>query len=115
MTDYDLHVAMGQPLQRQFDIDLPIGRDWWTALEDFEVSMKVREGRKNTSAETFDFFPFLDVTMPSADRVTIVLMMTGEETLTVKGGYYDLNLSNPGDEDARIFPIAVGAVRRKFL
>lgn len=113
MSTHDLVIQPGLPFYKRISAGFQSDRDWWTALDQFEIDFKVREGQKRDATLIFDLAPFCTVTMPTADTVQIILSMTGEETATIpKGGYFRLRISDVGAEDGRAYDLLEAVLRR---
>lgn len=115
-SNVNFHIKAGLPFKKTIVVNLPTGRDWWLAPEDFEVRFQIREERSETAPLVIDMMQFCTVDFDSPDTVTIFLVMTGADTRLInKSGYYDIIISDPLEIDARAYPIVKGSVRMSNL
>jgi len=116
VTSINLYITSGLPYRKRVVATLPSVRDWWLTDADFEVFLQIREEKEITSPLVLDLSDYLTVSMTDEDTVYIILQMTGAQTrLLLKGGYYDLIISDPEVTDARAYPLIKGRVIRKSL
>lgn len=110
------YITAGLPFLKSIVATLPQGRTWWVNRSDFEVLCQIREAADESSPLILDLVQYLTVSFDDADRVTIDLLMAGEETRNVtKSGYYDVILSDVGTRDARAVVLLEGPIKRKVL
>lgn len=113
MADYTLKITPGLPFKKEINIALPVGRDWWTQLDEFEIFIQIRKDRRRESTLIKDLTSYLTITMPDANNVRVVISLTGEETRTLtSSGYYDILMSDPGTLDARAYILLKGHVKK---
>jgi hypothetical protein len=113
---YNFIITAGLPVAKEFVATLPDDRDWWADPSDFEVRMHVRDRPSPLGALVIDLTPYLTVTMPSADVVNVKFSMTGADTRAfLRGGYYDVQISDPLVTDSRIYQLSTGRIDRRAL
>jgi hypothetical protein len=107
MSDITLTVQAGEPFAQQ--IRIRDGQNVWASLGDFEVRAQVRQYRSTTSDLVVDLTPFLTVSLDAND-ILITLSLTGAETRAIRGGQYDVIVSDIGTTDARAVVLIYGTV-----
>lgn len=108
-----LRITAGLPFAKTITANLPVGRNWWLNLTDFEVLCQIREKDESNSPLVLDLLPYLTPSMPDLNTISIALVMTGADTmLLLKKGYYDMIVSDVSNEDARAYVILKGPVKR---
>lgn len=102
-----LAVQAGVPYNRV--VRITGGKSVWPALADFEVRSQIRAGRYEGTALRYDLTPHLTAALDGND-ITIALSMTGQETRSLVGGYYDMFVSDVGGTDTRALRVLHGQV-----
>jgi hypothetical protein len=115
-SNVNFHIKAGLPFKKTIVVNLPTGRDWWLASEDFEVRFQIREGKSESSALIIDMLQFCTIEFEAPDKITVFLVMTGADTrLITKSGYYDIIVSDVLTVDARAYSLVKGAVTMSNL
>lgn len=100
-------VKAGLPFRRR--VRVTNGTTLWASLDLFEARMQIRVEPDLTSRLKYDFTPHL-VTAIDGDDILVNWNLSGEDTLELKGGYYDLILSDMGNEDDTAIPVLWGTI-----
>ena len=110
------YITSGLPFEKQVIVTLPVGRDWWTNISQFEVLSQARDGVDQLAPLIVDLAQHMDVIFTAPNTVTIDLFMTGAQTrLVTKSGNYDIIISNPLPSDERAIKVLDGPVYRTSL
>lgn len=98
-TPVNLSIKAGLPYKRRFR--LVNGTAVWPALGTFELRSQLRKQATVTSDLILDFAEYMAPTIEDTD-IVITLTMTGAQTRALPTtGYYDIVLSDPGEDDAK--------------
>lgn len=109
-----LDIKSGLPFKRALTVTLPTGRSWWTDEADFEFAMQIREEEDRSSRLICDLLPYLVTDKPSADIVTVQIIMSGEDTrLVTESGWYDLIMSDVDIHNDRAYQLLAGPLKRR--
>lgn len=109
-------VVAGQPLNRQIRA---VGvKDVWPTLDAFELRAQLRTG-SGTSARLIANLHDYMTKVFDGDDLVITWTMSGAQTRTLYGkvwglfktGYFNIILSDPGDEDAKALIVPLVSVR----
>ncbi len=107
------YITSGLPYAKEITVTLPTGRAWWTLIGEFEIKAQIREGLDFNTPLLLDLTPYISYVFSGANNVIITLDMDGSDTrLLLASGYYDILLSDPWTEDARVIRILDGPVYR---
>lgn len=106
-TATTLSVQAGEPYT--LHITLTDGKDTWPSLDDCEVRAQIRRYRSATSDLILDLTPFLTATF-DGNNITVDLALTGGQTRTLRGGHYDVVISDTGTSDERAIVLVHGTV-----
>jgi len=113
MIDEPLTITSGLPFAKEINISLPVDRTWWLELIDFEILMQIREEKSRSSTLVMDMADFLTITKLDANNFRTNIRMNGSDTRTLlRGGFYDIIMSDPGTTDGRAYVILKGPVKR---
>lgn len=103
-----LKVRAGLPFRRR--VRLTDGKlTFWDNLSLFEARMQIRVDKDSRSRLKYDFTPHL-ATAFDANDILVSWNLSGAETLELKGGYFDLILSDIGTTDETAIPILWGTI-----
>lgn len=101
------NVRAGLPFSKR--IVITDGVTLWGTVEAFEARMQIRVEPDYLSSLKYDFTPHL-VKAIEANNIVISWDLTGEETRSVKSGFFDLLLSDPGEVDTRAVLVLEGRI-----
>jgi hypothetical protein len=108
MVEVDLDVIGGLPYSRR--IRITDGVNTWPTLDDFEVRSEVRVSRSSSSTLRATLGIFITSSIDGND-IVLDLQMTGSDTRSLLGGYYDIVVSDKGDVDLRGIRVLTGQLR----
>lgn len=108
----DFKVKAGLPFSRS--VRLVDGKNVWPTLDDFEVRMHIRVAESSTSNLVYDFTPHLESVYEGND-IVISWSLSGSDTRSLRSGFYDLVISDPGAEDQRAISLAAGKISLSSL
>lgn len=109
------HITSGLPFGKIIHVTLPSGRDFWTNTGQIEILGQIRIADDFNSELIIDMAKFMTVQF-AEDNVnvfTINLNMSSSDTRKVlRGGYYDIIVSDPLEMDIRAARLLEGPVFR---
>lgn len=108
----DLTIVKGLPYRRS--IRVKNGTNVWPTVDDFEVRSQVRVSDDPRSTLKTDLASFITSRVEGAD-IVLDLAMTGAETRTIHGGYYDIVVSDKGSTDINAIRVLGGKFNVKPL
>ena len=98
-TPVNLSIVGGLPYKRKFR--LLNGTAVWPTLANFELRSQLRKQASVDADLLLNFADYMTPTIEGAD-IVITLTMTGAQTRSLPAtGYYDIILSDPGEDDAK--------------
>lgn len=108
----DLTIVKGLPYRRS--IRVKGGVNVWPTVDDFEVRSQVRVSDDPSSTLKTDLAPYITARIDGLD-IVLDLAMTGAESRTVLGGYYDIVVSDKGHTDLNAIRVLGGKFNVKPL
>lgn len=94
----DIEIVGGLPYNRRIRVkDAALT---WPTLDDFEVASHVRVSESRLSTLKAILTPYIFPSIEGPD-IVLDLNLTGSDTRTLSGGYYDIVVSDKGSTDSR--------------
>jgi len=93
-----LEVARGFPFSK--NVRISNGKNVWPTLDLVEAKMLIRKTKSTASDVLKDFTPYLHLDFDGNDLV-VSWSLSGQETLDLVSGYYELVISDAGPQDTR--------------
>lgn len=108
MTETPLNMTAGLPYNRR--IRIKDGKNVWSLLGDFEIRSEVRVSESPTATLKTTLSSFFNASFDVND-IILDLNLTGKDTRSLSGGYYDVVLSDTGSVDARAIRVLFGRLQ----
>jgi len=112
MVEVNLNITKGLPYSRR--IRVTDGKLTWPTLDELEVKSDVRVSAVSTGTLKGSLAAFITPSFEGNDLI-LELRMSGKDTRTFSGGFYDIVVSDKGTDDIRAIRVLKGRVEMDRL